>query len=44
MDAIFAAIDFAGIAALVTSAGVAIIGIAMAFKGISLGKRAVNKA
>ncbi|AAL40839.1 putative major coat protein precursor [Vibrio phage ND1-fs1] len=44
MQEIFAAIDFAGIAALVTAAGVAIIGINMAFKGITLGKRAVNKA
>lgn len=44
MQEIFAAIDFAGIAALVTASGVAIIGINMAFKGITLGKRAVNKA
>lgn len=44
MADIFGAIDFAGVAALVTTAGVAIIGINMAFKGITLGKRAVNKA
>ncbi|ACQ44541.1 hypothetical protein O1C66_003617 [Vibrio cholerae] len=44
MADIFGAIDFAGVAALVTAAGVSIIGITMAFKGISLGKRAVNKA
>ncbi len=44
MTEIFAAVDFAGVAAFVTAAGVAIIGINMAFKGISLGKRAVNKA
>lgn len=44
MDAIFAAVDFTTVAAFVGGAGVTIIGIAMAFKGISLGKRAVNKA
>lgn len=44
MADIFGAIDFAGVAALVTASGVAIIGINMAFKGITLGKRAVNKA
>ncbi|MEB5558291.1 hypothetical protein [Vibrio cholerae] len=44
MADIFGAIDFAGVAALVTAAGVSIIGITMAFKGITLGKRAVNKA
>lgn len=44
MADIFGAIDFAGVAAFVTAAGVSIIGITMAFKGISLGKRAVNKA
>lgn len=44
MADIFGAIDFSGVAALVTAAGVAIIGINMAFKGITLGKRAVNKA
>lgn len=44
MTDIFAAVDLGDVAAFVTSAGVLIIGIAMAFKGITLGKRAVNKA
>lgn len=44
MEDIFAAVDFAGVAAFVATAGVAIIGIALAFKGIGLGKKAVNKA
>lgn len=44
MEAIFAAVDFGTVATWVGGAGVTIIGIAMAFKGISLGKRAVNKA
>jgi hypothetical protein len=44
MDAIFAAVDFSTVATFVGAAGVLIIGIALAFKGIGLGKRAVNKA
>jgi hypothetical protein len=44
MADIFAAVDLADVATFVTGAGVLIIGIAMAFKGITLGKRAVNKA
>lgn len=44
MTDIFAAVDLSGVATFVTAAGVLIIGIAMAFKGITLGKRAVNKA
>lgn len=44
MDAILAAVDFADIATWVGTAGIAIIGIAMAFKGIDLGKRGVKKA
>ena len=44
MAEIFAAVDFSTVATWVGTAGVAIIGIAMAFKGIGLGKRAVNKA
>lgn len=43
MTDILDAVDFAGVATWVGLAGVAIIGIAMAFKGIGLGKRAVNK-
>lgn len=44
MADILAAVDLADIAAFVTAAGVLIIGIRMAFKGIDLGKRAVGKA
>jgi len=44
MDAIFAAVDLSAVATFVGAAGVLIVGIALAFKGISLGKRAVNKA
>lgn len=44
MADIFAAVDLSSVATFVGSAGVVIIGIAMAFKGITLGKRAVNKA
>lgn len=44
MTEIFAAVDFAGVALFVGASGVLIIGIHMAFKGIDLGKRAVNKA
>ncbi len=44
MAAIFTAVDLSSVATFVSAAGVLIIGIAMAFKGIGLGKRAVNKA
>lgn len=44
MADIFAAVDFTAVAAWVVVAGVAIIGISMAFKGIDLGKRGVKKA
>lgn len=44
MEAIFSAVDFSTVATWVGTAGVAIIGIAMAFKGIALGKRGVSKA
>lgn len=44
MADIFAAVDLSTVAAFVGGAGVLVIGIALAFKGISLGKRAVNKA
>lgn len=44
MADIFAAVDFTTVATWVGTAGVAIVGIAMAFKGIGLGKRAVSKA
>ncbi|MFH7043964.1 hypothetical protein ABT392_16830 [Paucibacter sp. JuS9] len=44
MEDILAAVDLAGVATFVGTAGVLIIGIAMAFKGIGLGKRAVRGA
>lgn len=44
MADIFAAVDFTSVATWVIGAGVAIVGIAMAFKGIDLGKRGVKKA
>jgi hypothetical protein len=44
MDLILEAVDFAGVATWVGVAGVAIIGITLAFKGIDLGKRGVRKA
>jgi len=44
MDLILGAVDFTGVAIWVGAAGIAIIGIAMAFKGVDLGKRGVRKA
>lgn len=44
MASIFAAVDLTTVATFVGATGVVIIGIAMAFKAIGLGKRAVNKA
>lgn len=44
MADIFAAVDFASVSTWVALTGVAVIGIAMAFKGIDLGKRGVKKA
>lgn len=43
VDTIFAAIDLTTIAASVLGMGVLIIGVAMAFKGVDLGKRGVRK-
>jgi len=44
MADIFAAINLGTVQAAVVSAGVLIVGIALSMKGISLAKRAVNKA
>lgn len=44
MTVILAAVDLTGISTWVVASGVLIIGIAMAFKGIDLGKRGVKKA
>lgn len=43
MQEIFAAVDLTTVATAVGVIGVAVIGIAMAFKGIDLGKRGVRK-
>lgn len=42
--ALFAAVDFSTVAAAVGGMGIAVIGIALAFKGIDLVKRGVRKA
>jgi hypothetical protein len=44
MADIFTAVDLSSVATFVGTTGVVIIGIALAYKAISLGKRAVNKA
>ena len=44
MADIFEAVDFSTVATCVGLTGVAVIGIAMAFKAIVLGKRGVSKA
>lgn len=44
MTEIFAAVDLSSVAAFVGGAGVLVVGIALAYKGISLAKRAVSKA
>ena len=44
MASIFAAVDLSTVTTFVSATGVVIVGIAMAMKGISLAKRAVNKA
>jgi len=44
MQLIFDAVDLTSVATWVAATGVLIIGIAMAFKGIDLGKRGVKKA
>jgi hypothetical protein len=44
MADIFTAVDLTSVATFVSAAGVLIIGITLAFKGIGLGKRAVRSA
>lgn len=43
-DAIFGAVDFTSVAAKVGAMGLAVVGIALAYKGIDLVKRGVRKA
>lgn len=44
VDQLFAAVDLSTVVTFVASAGVTIIGISLAIKGISLAKRLVSKA
>jgi hypothetical protein len=44
MDAIFAAVDLTTIEGFVSTVGVTVIGIALAFKGIALAKRGISRA
>lgn len=44
MEALFAAVDLAGIVTFAGVAGLAIIGYNLTFKGVDVSKRAINKA
>lgn len=44
VDGIFAAVDLSSVTNFVVTTGVTVIGIALAMKGITLAKRALNKA
>ena len=44
MADIFAAVDLTSIAVFVGATGVLIVGVALAFKGIALAKRAISRA
>lgn len=44
MSSIFTAVDLTSVETFVATAGVVIIGIALAYKGITLAKRAITKA
>lgn len=44
MADIFAAVDLAGVAAFIGSAGLLIVGISLAEKGIGISKRNIKKA
>ncbi|RJX72805.1 phage coat protein [Vibrio sinensis] len=44
LDSIWAAVDLSGISTQVIAVGVIAVGIAVAFKAITLAKRAVGKA
>ena len=43
MADIFAAVDLSSVATFVAATGVVVVGIALAFKGIDLSKRAIRK-
>ena len=44
MDTILAAVNLTGVSTFANNIGVLIVGIAMAFKAITLAKRAISKA
>lgn len=44
VSSIFAAVDLSSVTNFVTTTGVVVVGIALAMKGITLAKRALNKA
>ena len=44
MDAILAGVDLTTVATWVGATGLLVVGVAMAFKGIDLAKRAIKKA
>ena len=44
MTQIFSSVDLTSVSTAVVALGVAIIGIALVYKGIGLAKRALNKA
>lgn len=44
MADIFTAVDLSSVATFVGTAGVTIVGVALAMKGITLARRVVNKA
>lgn len=44
MDATLAAVDLTAVATFAGAAGILIVGVAMAFKGIDLAKRGIRKA
>lgn len=44
MGDIFAAVDLTTVAAFVVATGIVIVGIRLAFKGITISNRAVDKA
>ncbi|MDP2760599.1 MAG: hypothetical protein Q8O64_09400 [Sideroxyarcus sp.] len=43
MDLILAAVDLTAVATFVAGAGVIIVGVVLAFKGIGLAKRAISR-
>lgn len=44
MADVFAAVDLSGVTTFIVAAGVLVVGIALATKGIALAKRVISKA